>query len=63
MPKPDKNSTIKHTLYLPEPISDILKRICTASGLTVNGLIKSVLFDYLTNNNYISSGELSEKKY
>ena len=62
MVKIDKNNTVKIGLYLPEHISNALKRICTASGLTVNSLIKVVLFEFLTNNNYISSGELSEKK-
>lgn len=55
MSKPDKNNTIKHALYLPESISEILKNICKSSGLTVNGLIKSVIFDYLTSNNYIEN--------
>jgi len=55
MPKLEKNNTIKHTLYLPEPISDLLKQICDRSGQTMNGLIKSVLFDYLTTNNYINN--------
>ena len=63
MSKSNKTGTIKCTLYLPESISEILKNICVKSGLTINGLIKSVLFDYLTNNNYISPGELIEKKH
>ena len=62
MPKSNKTGTVKYTLYLPESISEILKNICASSGLTINGLIKSVLFDYLTNNNYISPSELNEKK-
>ena len=54
------SKTIKHTLYLPEDISNILKRICTASGLTINGLIKSVVFNYLTDNNYIEDLEIKQ---
>ena len=55
----DKN-TVRTTLYLPEEISNILKKICTASGLTLNGLIKSVVFNYLTDNNYIEGLEIKQ---
>ena len=61
MPKSNKTGTIKYTLYLPESISEILKNICVSSGLTINGLIKSVLFDYLRNNNYIKGLEIKQE--
>jgi len=63
MPKSDKKRTIKFSLYLDEAILTVLKRICETSGSSVNSLIKSMIFDYLSDNNYIQGLEIKKELY
>ncbi len=53
-----ENNIKRLTIRLPDQVHEILKNISKNFGLTVNGYIKSIILDYLNNNNYIENLEL-----
>ena len=53
------NNEVKQVhIYLPDQVHEILKNICEIFGLTVNGYIKSIILDYLSNNGFIENLEI-----
>ena len=55
------------SLYLPMNIYDKIRELSERFGLTVNGYIKSVLADYLLENNFMNevnkNGQRTNKNY